>query len=77
MPQLAFAGGQAVGDVAQAIDLAQLTKQHGHQLAPTGKTLGVAFGQVLANGGIEIVARNQFQNLRENAGYYRQGCVLR
>jgi hypothetical protein len=77
MPQLAFAGGQAVGDVAQAIDLAQLTKQHGHQLAPAGEAFGVAFGILLANGAIEVDPWDQFQDLRENAAYYGQGCVLR
>jgi hypothetical protein len=50
MPQLAFAGGLAVGDVAQAVDRTQLTEKHGHQLAPTAETLGVAFGSVLAGG---------------------------
>jgi hypothetical protein len=54
MPQLAFAGGQAVGDVAQAVDRAQLTKQHRHQLAPAGEPFGVAFGSVLVDGGIEV-----------------------
>lgn len=76
MPQLAFAGGQAVGDVAQAVDRTQLAEQHRHKLAPAGKPLGVALGPVLPNGGIEVRAGNQLQNLRENAAYWGQGCVL-
>jgi len=56
MPQLAFAGGQPVGNVAQAVDRAQLTKQHRHQLTPTGEAFGVALGLMLANGGIEVGA---------------------
>jgi hypothetical protein len=76
MAQLAFAGGQAVGDVAQAVDRTQLAEQHGHQLTPAGETLGVAFGSVLVNGGIEDRAWNQLQNLGENAAYCGQGCVL-
>ena len=55
---------------------AKLAEKHGHQLAPAGETLGVALGSVLMDGGIEVSARNQLQNLRENAGYCRQGCVL-
>jgi hypothetical protein len=76
MPKFSFAGGQAVGDVAQARDRAQLTKQHRHQLAPAGEAFGVAFGIMLANGGIEVGAGDQLQDLGENAAYYGQGCVL-
>jgi hypothetical protein len=76
MPQLALAGLQAVGDVAQAVDRAQLAEQHGHQLAPAGETLGVALGLMLPDRGIETGTWNQFQNLGENARYCGQGCVL-
>ena len=61
MAQFAFAGGQAVGDVAQAVDRAQLAEQHGHQLAPAGETLGVALGSVLMDGGIEVVRGINFK----------------
>ncbi len=63
MTQVAFAGGQAVGDVAQAVDRAQLKKQHRHQLAPAGEVFGVAFGIMLPNGGIEVGAWDQLQDL--------------
>lgn len=76
MPQLAFAGGQTVADVAQTVDRHQLAEQHGYQLAPAGEALGVALCVVLADGGIEVQAWNQLQNLGENTAYCGQGCVL-
>jgi hypothetical protein len=76
MTQLAIAGGQPVGDVAQAVDRVQLAEQHRHQLAPTGKPLGVAVGRVLVDCDIEVWTWNQLQELRENAAYCGQGCVL-
>jgi hypothetical protein len=65
VPQLAFAGGQPVGNVAQTVDRSQLAKQHGHELVPAAESLGIALGSMLAHGGIETGAGNQFQNLEE------------
>ena len=63
-------------DVAQAVDRAQLTEQHRHQMAPAGEAFGVAFGLMLADGGIEACAGDQRQHLGENAAYCGQGYVL-
>jgi len=49
---------------------AQLAKQHGHELAPTGEAPRVPFGLVLFHCLLEIAARKQFQHLRENAAYF-------
>ena len=76
MAQLSFAGGQAVGDVAQTVNRTLLAEQHGHELAPTAESFGVALGSVLVDGGIKDRARNQRENLGENAGYCGQGCAL-
>lgn len=76
MAQFAFTGGQAVGDVAQTVDRTQLAEQHGHQLPPAGKPLAVAFGLMLSHCPIEARTWDQLQNLRENAAYCGQGCVL-
>ena len=55
MPQLAFAGGQSVGDIAQAVDRTQLAEQRGYQLASVDETLGIVFGVVFADSGISTL----------------------
>ena len=46
--ELALGRGQPATDLAQRVGLAELTKQHGHELAPAGETAQVAVG-VVAN----------------------------
>jgi hypothetical protein len=41
------AAAQAVADFAQRIGASQLTEQHGDELRPSGKALGVTLGGVL------------------------------
>jgi hypothetical protein len=45
--------------------VSQLTKQHGHELPPAGKTPGMALGFMLAHGGFKFQARKKLQNLGE------------
>jgi hypothetical protein len=54
----------------------QLTKQHGHKLAPTGKAASVAFSFMLADGSFELDARKQLQQLAEHAAYSNHGGSL-
>ena len=65
--ELAFGGGQPAADFAQRVGLAELTKQHGHQLAPAGEPAQVAVGVMLAHGLLEFQARKQLQQLGEDA----------
>ena len=47
MHQAPQAAAQAVADLAQRIGASQLTEQHGDELRPAGKALGVTLGGVL------------------------------
>lgn len=47
MDQTAQATGEAVTNVAQGIGAAQLAKEHGDKLGPTGEALGGALGVAL------------------------------
>ena len=58
---------QAAADLAQRVGLAELTKQHGHELAPAGEPAQVAVGVMLAHGLFEFEARKQLQKLGEDA----------
>jgi len=73
MPQLAFAGRQPAANLAQRLRPAQMTEQHGHELAPPGETTGVALGPVLDDSPFELGAGKQLQHLAENAGYSYHG----
>jgi len=73
MPQAAFTGSQSLVDLAQALGLAQLAEQHGHQLAPTRETLDPPSGAVLAHQRLELTAQEPLEKLAENAGYSIQG----
>jgi hypothetical protein len=44
MLELSLGGGQSLANLAQAVGATQLTEQHGHELAPTGKPTSVALG---------------------------------
>jgi len=52
--QFALAGSEAVGDFAQEVGFAQLAEEHGDELAPAGKSPGVAFGLGPFNGLLEF-----------------------
>jgi hypothetical protein len=54
---------QASANFPQRLGVPQLTKEHGHELAPTGETTRVPFGVVLAGGKFEFQTRNQLQDL--------------
>jgi hypothetical protein len=45
--QSSQAAAQAIADFAQRIGSSQLTEQHGDELRPAGKALGVTLGGVL------------------------------
>jgi len=40
----------------------QLTEQHGHELAPTGKTAGMALRLMLLDGGFKLTRENNCNN---------------
>jgi hypothetical protein len=46
---------------------AQLAKQHGNKLGPTGKTPGMTFGFRLFNHLLELQTRKKLEYLTENA----------
>ena len=50
-------GAQAAADFARRVGLAELTEQHGHELAPAGEPAQVAVGVMLAHGLLEFPAR--------------------
>ena len=55
--------GGAAADLAQGVGLAELTKQHRYELAPTGEPAQVAVGVMPAHGLLEFDARKQLQQL--------------
>src|SRR5215472_13176085 len=73
--QLPLAGLQSFGDLAQRLGLRQLAEQHGNQLPPTGEATRMPLCLVLAHCGFEAIARDQLENLAENATYSFQGEV--
>src|SRR5206468_11287615 len=73
MPELTFAGLQAFGDLTQRFRLRELTEQHGHQLAPTAEAPCMTLGLMLLYRRFKAVARDQLQNLAEDAAYSFQG----
>jgi hypothetical protein len=56
--------------------LTQLTEQHGHELAPTGKTAPMALRLMRLDGGFKLDARKQLQPLTENTAYSIHGGSL-
>src|SRR5882672_3250333 len=75
MAQLSLTRRQPAGDLAQALGVAQLAKQHGDHLRPTGKASGVPLGLVLLHGRFKLHSWNQLQNLTENTAYSIQGGI--
>jgi hypothetical protein len=76
VPQFAFAGGQALANLAQRLGRGQLAKHHGHKLAPTGKPSGVSLGMERLDGLLELRSRKQLEQLSENAAYSIHGGTL-
>ena len=66
--QLAFAAGQPPADLPQGVRPAELTEQHGHELAPAGEAAGMALGPVLLDQGLKLGAREELEQLAEDAG---------
>ena len=61
------AAPQAVADLAQGIGASQLTEQHGDELRPAGKALGVTLGGVLLHQGGELRPGKVLEQLIEQA----------
>jgi hypothetical protein len=77
MSQLALAGGQPLTDLSQGPRCPELTKQHGHELPPTGKTARMAFSFVLLDCLLELLSWKQLEQLGKNGTYSIQGgCLL-
>jgi hypothetical protein len=70
MLQLPFATRQTAANLAQGMRPSHLTKQHGHELAPTRETPRVPFRLVLFDRLLKTPPRKQLQHLRENAAYF-------
>jgi len=77
MSQLAFTGRQSLAYFSQGSSGCELTKHHGHKLAPTGETSGMPFRTVLRNGMLKTVSWEQLEQLSENAAYSIHGGSLR
>src|SRR5215831_11789047 len=77
MPQFPFAGGQTPRDFAQALRMSELAEQHGDQLGPAAEAAGMPFGFMLPDFGLERQARDELQDLAENAAYSIHGGSLR
>jgi hypothetical protein len=54
----------------------QLAEQHGHELAPTGKSARVALRLVLLDGSFKLDSRKQLQQLAKNTAYSIHGESL-
>ena len=65
--ELAFGGGQPAADFAQRVGLAELTKQHGHELAAAAELVQVAVGVMLTHSLLEFQVWKQLQKLGEDA----------
>jgi hypothetical protein len=73
--QLAFAGLQPFGNLAQRFGLRQLTEEHGHELPPTAEAARMPLGLMLSHCRFKAVTRDQLENLTEDAAYSFQGEV--
>src|SRR5947209_5474170 len=59
MFEFAFAGGQSLSDLVEAMGPPQLTEQHGDELAPAGKAARMALGLVFLDRQLELASRKQ------------------
>src|SRR6266550_610689 len=75
MPQLSLARPQPFRNFAQRLSLSQLTEQHRYELAPTRESTRVPLGLMLPHRTLKLVARNQLENLTEDAAYSFHGEV--
>src|SRR3970040_695625 len=77
MNEFAEATMQAVANFAQRVGAGELTKQHGDELGPARKALGVALGLVLFDERLELAAGKMLEQLIEQAGgLYHGGALL-
>ena len=67
---------QAVADFAQRVGAGELAEQHGDELGPARKALGVAFGLVLFDERLELAAGKVLEQLIEQAGGLYHGDAL-
>jgi len=56
MFQFALTGFEAVGNFAKGVGSSQLTEEHSDELAPAGKSPGVAFGVSLLDQFLEFIS---------------------
>ena len=66
--ELALASGRAAADLAQTVSAAELTEQHGDQLAPAREALCGVAGTVLLHGLFELEMQEELKQLGEDAG---------
>jgi hypothetical protein len=71
--EFAFTAGQAPADLAEAVGTAELAEEHGDKLAPAREAFGGVVGAMLPHGLFEFEAREELQQLRENARKSRHG----
>jgi hypothetical protein len=71
--QFALAGLESFVDFTEALGLAELAEEHGHELVPAAKTAGVAFALVATDDLFKHRPGNLLEKLAENAGYLRHG----
>src|SRR5208337_4700184 len=65
--ELPFAALQTLLDLAKAVRSAQLAKQHRDKLLPTAHATRMPLGIVLAHLPLKVAARNELENLTEQA----------
>jgi hypothetical protein len=65
MDQPSQAAAKAVADLAQGIGASELTEQHGDELRPAGKALGVTLGGVFLHECGELGSRKVLEQLIE------------
>ncbi len=64
--EFALATGQAGAEFPEAVGMAELAEQHGHELGPAGEAAGVAFGPVVADQLLELGPRKKLEKLTED-----------
>jgi hypothetical protein len=67
MYQFSLAASQASGNLPEGVGAAQLAKEHGHKLAPAGKSSAMSFGFALLYGLDKFGFRKKLQKLAEYA----------
>jgi hypothetical protein len=76
MPQLALAGGQPIANFPQRPRRPELAEQHRYKLSPTGKAARMPFRFMFLNCLLELLSREQLEQLSENRTYSIQGGNL-